>query len=289
MNKLLKRILHLFVKYFGPDKLYLKLWFHSCMGYWMDFKHPRTFNEKLQWLKLHDRKPIYTTLVDKYAVKKYVADIIGEQYIIPTLGVWNSFDDINFDQLPNRFVLKCTHDSGSVVICKDKETFDKDRARQILVSGLKTNYYKKTREWPYKNVKPRIIAEEFKQDIKSNDLPDYKFFCFDGVVKAMYIATERQNNNTDTRFDFFDRDFNHLEFTNGHPMADSTPEKPDCYDEMIELAEMLSKGIPHVRVDFFEENGKVLFGEMTFFHMGGTTPFEPFKWDEVFGSWIKLP
>lgn len=255
----------------------------------MNLDSPKSYNEKLQWLKLFDRDSKYTKLVDKYEVKKYVSSVIGNQYIIPTLGVWDSFDDIDFASLPDRFVLKCTHDSGGVVICKDKSTFDKVKAKRIIQSSLKKNFFYEGREWPYKNVKPRVIAEKYMEDPDSGELPDYKFFCFDGVVKALFIATDRQKKDEDTKFDFFDAEYNHLEFTNGHPMAKETPAKPKCFEEMKELAALLSKGIPQVRVDFYEVNGEVLFGELTFSHWSGLTPFVPEKWDNIFGSWINLP
>ncbi len=284
-----KRIIYDLIAKYGSDKLYLRFCFHTCMGYWMDFDNPKTYNEKLQWLKLYDRKNIYTTMVDKYAVKKYVSDIIGEDYIIPTLGVWHSFDEIDFNTLPNRFVLKCTHDSGGVVICTDKKSLDFVEVKNKIEKSLKFDYYKKGREWPYKNVPRQIIAEQYMEDEDTGELRDYKFFCFDGEVKAMFIATERQNKNDVTRFDFFDRDFNHIDCINGHPMADVPPAKPKNYELMIKLAEQLSKEMPHARIDFFECNGNVYFGEITFYHHGGLTKMEPIDVDLMFGSWIKLP
>lgn len=272
-----------------PDKPYLKILYKGYVGKKLNLDSPKSYNEKLQWLKLFDRDSKYTKLVDKYEVKKYVSSVIGNQYIIPTLGVWDSFDDIDFASLPDRFVLKCTHDSGGVVICKDKSTFDKVKAKRIIQSSLKKNFFYEGREWPYKNVKPRVIAEKYMEDPDSGELPDYKFFCFDGVVKALFIATDRQKKDEDTKFDFFDAEYNHLEFTNGHPMAKETPAKPKCFEEMKELAALLSKGIPQVRVDFYEVNGEVLFGELTFSHWSGLTPFVPEKWDNIFGSWINLP
>lgn len=278
-----------FVKRAMPDSIYLKRQFKKIMGKKLNLNNPQTFNEKLQWLKLYDRKPIYTTMVDKYEAKKYVADIIGEEYIIPTLGVWKQFDDIDFDSLPNQFVLKTTHDSGGVVICKDKKTFDLLAAKDKLGKSLKRNYFWTNREWPYKNVKPRIIAEEYMEDTETGELRDYKFFAFDGTPRALFIATERQNAQTDTRFDFFDMDYNHLDIRNGHPNADTIPSKPKNFEEMKRLAAVLSKGIPQIRVDFYEVNGRVYFGELTFAHWGGMMPFEPENWDKIFGDWIKLP
>lgn len=228
-------------------------------------------------------------LVDKYNVKKIVSDKIGKDYVIPTLGVWDSFDDIDFECLPDQFVLKCTHDSGGLVICKDKKSLDRDKAKFKIQKSMKKNYFWTGREWPYKSVKPRIIAEPYIEDTKTGELRDYKFFAFDGIVKALFIATERQNANQETTFDFFDVEYNHIDAKNGHPNADPLPEKPEQFQKMIELASILSKGIPHVRVDFYEANGKVLFGEMTFYHNSGMIPFEPREWDVEMGSWIKLP
>ena len=269
-----------------PDKLYLKLKFRLHMNKWMDFDNPQTFNEKLQWLKLNDRNPLYVSMVDKVDAKKYVASIIGEEHIIPTLGVYNSFEEIDFDKLPNQFVLKCSHDSGGVIICKDKSQLDMDNARKVLSNGLKRNYYYQTREWPYKNVKPRIIAELFMVDESGIELKDYKYYCFDGKVKMMFVATGRPY---DTRFDFFDTNFNHLPVKQGYDWADKPISKPLGFDEMISLAEKLSKNIPHVRIDFYDINGQIYFGEMTFFDSSGWTPLEPVEWDYKMGSWINLP
>lgn len=269
-----------------PDKLYLKLKFRLHMNKWMDFDNPQTFNEKLQWLKLNDRNPLYVSMVDKVDAKKYVASIIGEEHIIPTLGVYNSFEEIDFDKLPNQFVLKCSHDSGGVIICKDKSQLDMDNARKVLSNGLKRNYYYQTREWPYKNVKPRIIAEQFMVDESGIELKDYKYYCFDGKVKMMFVATGRPY---DTRFDFFDTNFNHLPVKQGYDWADKPISKPLGFDEMISLAEKLSKNIPHVRIDFYDINGQIYFGEMTFFDSSGWTPLEPVEWDYKMGSWINLP
>ena len=271
------------------DERYLKIAFQIKMGKSLDLIHPKSFNEKLQWLKLYDRNPYYTNLVDKYEVKPIVEKIIGKDYIIPTLGVWEHFDEIEFDKLPNQFVLKCTHDSGGLVVCKDKRKLNIKKAKKTIEQCLRNNFFWGMREWPYKNVKPRIIAEQFMEDEQTQELRDYKFFCFDGVVKALFIATDRMKEGEDTKFDFFDENFNHLPFTNGHPNAEILPQRPVCFDEMKVLAEKLSKGIPHVRVDLYEVNGRVYFGEMTFFHWSGFTPFVPEDWDLIFGDWINLP
>ena len=271
-----------------PDKLYLKMLFRLKMGKKLDLNQPKTYSEKLQWLKLYNRNPLYTSLVDKYSVKEYVSKIIGKEYIIPTLGVWNKFEDIDFSKLPNQFVLKCTHDSGGLVICKDKSKFDIEIARNKIKKSLGRKYDKLYREWPYKNVIPRIIAETYMED-ESGELKDYKFFCFNGKVKSLFIASDRQKKGEDTKFDFFDRDFNHLPFTNGHPNASDSPQKPHMFEEMIFLAETLSKGFPHVRIDFYEVGTKIYFGEMTFFHWSGFVPFNPESWDYKFGEWLQLP
>lgn len=272
-----------------PDKLYIQLMFRFKMGFWPNLKNPQTFSEKLQWLKLYNRRPEYTKMVDKYAVKEYVANIIGEEYVIPTLGVWNKPEDIEWDKLPDQFVLKTTHGGGSngVVICKDKSTFKKEKAIAKLKRSMKQDIYRSLREWPYKNVPKRIIAEQFIQPDNNSDLPDYKFFCFDGEVKALFIGTERQTG--DVKFDYFDADFNHLDLIQQHPMSGKTFAKPENFDKMKELAAKLSEGIPQVRIDLYDVNGKIFFGEMTFTHHGGIVPFHPEKWDYVFGRWIKLP
>ena len=272
-----------------PDRAYLKLKYRANFGKGLNLKAPKTFNEKLQWLKLYDRRPEYIRMVDKYAVKEYVAEKIGEEYIIPTLGVWDRVEDIDFDALPNQFVLKCTHDSGGIVICKDKSKLDIEWAKRKLKRSLKNNFYYSYREWPYKNVKPRILAEQYMEDTETAELRDYKFFSFDGVTKALFIATERQKDGEEVKFDFYNMDFEHLDFRQGHPNSSMKIDKPKCFDEMWGLSEKLSKNIPHVRVDFYEVNGKVYFGELTFFHHAGLMPFDPEAWDYTFGDWIRLP
>ena len=271
-----------------PDKYYLTIMYWLVFGKKLNLDSPVTYSEKIQWLKLYDRKPEYTMMVDKYEVKEYVASIIGERYIIPTLGVWDHFEDIDFSSLPNRFVLKCTHDSGGLVICRDKSKLDINSTRNKINECLKNNYYWHGREWPYKNVKPRIIAEEYMEDEKTQELRDYKFFSFDGTTRALFIASDRFKAGEETKFDFFDSEFNHLPFTNGHPNANHLPDKPQTFEEMKRLANKLSKGFPQLRVDFYEVNGKVYFGELTFSHFSGLMPFKPEEWDYVFGSWVVL-
>lgn len=269
-----------------PDRLFLQVMYFRCFGQWLNLKNPKTFNEKLQWLKLHDRKPEYTRMVDKYEAKVYIAEKLGEEYVIPTLGVWDHFDDIDFDSLPNQFVLKCTHDSGGLVICRDKSKLDIQATRKKIEASLKSNYYWHKREWPYKNVKPRIIAEQYLEETAEDALKDYKFFCFHGVPKVMYISND---HGEDPRTDFFDMDYNHLPLKARDPNADVSPDKPEKFEEMRQLATVLSQNIPHLRVDFYYVDGKVYLGEMTFYHMSGFTEFTPMEWNIRMGEWIKIP
>ena len=270
-----------------PDSLYLKMMFKARVGKKLDLKNPKTFNEKIQWLKIHDHNPVYTDLVDKYKVRAYVAEKIGESYLIPLLGVWDHAEDIDFNNLPNQFVLKCNHDSGSVIVCKDKSKFDREAAVKSLSWHLKQNLYWWGREWPYKNIQPKVIAEQYLEDSSTKELRDYKFFVIGGEVKALFVATDRQADSP-TTFDFFDPNYNHLDFRQGHPNAKKIPQKPQCFEEMKRLALALAEGIDQVRVDFYEVNGKVYFGELTFSHYSGFTPFVPEEWDYKFGEWIHI-
>lgn len=300
MNKIQKalknpRLAKIFIlsNILGPflnDKTYLKAMFKLQMGYPLNLKSPKTFSEKLQWLKLYDRKPEYTTMVDKYAVKNYVAKKIGEQYIIPTLGVWDSAKDIDFDALPQQFVLKCTHDSGTVVICRDKDKLDKQATIKQLNKWLKRNYYRKWREWPYKNVPPRIIAEKYmednsqKPDVKK-DLPDYKFFCFNGEPKYCQVITGR---NDKMCIDFFDKDWYHQPFhePQNYPFADIEPQKPNNYEQMWNAARELAKDKDFSRIDFYQIQDNVYFGEITFYPTSGFGGFSPENYDEILGKMI---
>ena len=272
-----------------PDKPYLKLLYWAFMEKKLDLSNPTTYNEKIQWLKLYDRKPEYTRLVDKYEVKGYVADKIGSEHIIPTYGVWDRPESIDYDSLPERFVLKSTHDSGGIMIVDKREGLDKEKINSFFNKRLRQSTYKKQREWPYKDVKPRVIAEQYMEDAATQELRDYKFFCFNGEVKAMFIATDRLSKDKPTAFDFFDTDFNWLDVRHGHPNAEHKPAKPENFDLMIRLSEILSKDLIHVRVDLYEINGKVYFGEITFYHHGGIVPFDPEEWDRKFGEWLVLP
>lgn len=268
------------------DKANITLKYRLSMGHPLNWKHPETFTEKLNWLKLNDHDPRYLGIVDKWEVMDFVKERIGEEYCVKKFGVWEHFDDIDFDTLPEQFVLKCTHDSGGVVICKDKGNFDREAARKKLESSLKRNYYWLSREWPYKQIQPRILAEEYLEDCEKGGLPDYKFFCFDGAPKFLFVATGRAEG--DTRFDFFDTDYHWLPVKQHYPNADTPPERPRCFDEMLELSRKLSEGFKHVRVDFFQAGGKVYFGELTLTHFAGYHPYEPECYDRIFGDYLHL-
>ena len=287
-NKLLS-IIWRKVGFLVPDEPYLKVQFRLLMGKRLDLKNPQTFSEKLQWLKLYNRQPEYTTMVDKYAVKDYVAKILGEEYIIPTLGVWDKLEDIDWDSLPNQFVLKCTHDSGGLVICRDKSKLDKKAAIKKLSKTLKQNYYRKWREWPYKNVPRRIIAEKYvESDSNLKDLYDYKFFCFSGKMIFFKIDFNRQ---VDHHANYYSRDCELLPFgeANYMPKPEEKLTIPDRIYDMIALAEKLSNGIPFVRCDFYCVGKQIYFGEMTFFPATGMGKIEPEEWDCKIGQLIQLP
>lgn len=271
-----------------PDKVYLKLTHWIRFGEKLDFSNPVTFNQKLQWLKIYDRNSEYIKLVDKILVKNFVADNIGEEYIIPTLGVWNSSDEIDFDRLPNQFVLKCNHDSGSVIVCKDKSKLDVESAKRKLTKGIKTDAFFWGREWPYKGVERKIFAEKYMKDDDSDELKDYKFMCFNGKVKCSFVGSERYSEDG-LKITFFDLDWNVMPFERHYHKSSIPIKKPKNYEKMIYLAEKLSKNIPFVRVDFYETGGKVYFGEMTFYPGSGWEEFKPYEWDKKLGSWIQLP
>ena len=271
---------------FMSDETFVRWEYFSGMGKFPNLNHPVTYNEKLQWLKLNDIHPEYSRIVDKYEAKEFVRTIIGNEHIIPTLGIWESWDEIDFGILPEKFVLKTTHDSGGVAVCKDKSNKTLRKAKKKICKSLKHNYFYEHREYPYKGIKPRIIAEQFMVDESGTELKDYKFFCFNGVPKMLFVATDRP---FDTRFDFFDIEWNHLPFKQGHPLATKEIRKPVGFEKMKELSTKLSQGFPHVRVDLYDINGQIYFGELTFFHFSGNVPFEPKEWDYKIGEWLELP
>ncbi|MBQ1236117.1 MAG: glycosyl transferase [Oscillospiraceae bacterium] len=270
-----------------PDRMYLSLMFRLNLGYWPDFDNPKTFNEKLNWLKLYDRKPEYTRMVDKYAVREYIAEKIGEEYLIPLVGgPWNSADEIDFDALPEQFVLKTTHDSGGVVICRDKASFDVKAAKRKLNWHLKREYFWGKREWPYKNVKPRIIAEKYMQDRDSVNLPVYKIMCFNGEPKI--FQTIQNDKTPEESIDYFDTDWNLLRLRQNFPNSEVPMAKPETLAEMLALAGKLSAGHAFLRTDFYNINGKTYFSEITFYSDAGFAKFEPETWDNTLGEWIEL-
>lgn len=272
-----------------PDEKFIRKMYKALLKKDINLENPQTFNEKLQWIKLNDRKPEYSRMVDKYEVKKYVADIIGEEYIIPNYGVWDKFEDIDFSKLPQQFVLKCTHDSGGLVICKDKSKLDIEKARKKINNALKSDFYYKYREWPYKNVVPRIIAEKFMTDTTESDMIDYKIHCFNGKPKFVLVCDGRFSQEGITE-DFYDISWNHMDVKRpGIPNKSVNHPKPEMLEQMLKLAEVLSKEFYFLRVDFYVLDGRIYFGELTFFPSAGFKGFYPEKWDRVFGDWIDLP
>lgn len=269
-----------------PDKIYLKILFKFQTGASLNFKEPITFNEKLQWLKLNKKNKTYSLLVDKFEVRQYISKMIGSQYLIPLIGVYNDVDEIRLDDLPDKFVIKCTHDSGGVFICKDKKTFDLSKTKVEINKRLKRNYFWAGREYPYKEIQPRIIIEEFMEDKIDGQLRDYKFFCFNGEPKFMFIASNRGEGTT--KFDFFDMEFKEIAVKQHYEKSKDKVKKPINFEEMIKLSKKLSNNMTHVRIDFYEINGKVYFGEFTFFHFSGLESFTPVNYDYHFGTYIDI-
>lgn len=272
------------------DEDFLKEYYLMIMGKPLNIDAPKTLCEKLQWLKLYDRNPLYTKLADKYDVRKYVADTIGEEYLVPNCGVWDSFDDIDFDSLPDQFVLKCTNNSGCFVVVKDKHNFDREKAREILENGLKTNYFYQSREWVYKNIPPRIIADQYIASLGNLSSIEYKMHCYNGKVDHVEVERGINHNTIDSlTLDAFDRDFNKLDYTFKFKNSSVELTKPVVWEKMVELSEKLAKGITNVRVDFYVDEGKILFSEMTFYTWSGFMKFEPEEWDRKLGDRLILP
>ena len=276
------------------DEAYIKLVFRAVMGKNLNLNSPKTFNEKLQWLKLYDRRPEYPALVDKYRVREYIKEKLGEDYLIPLLQVWSAPEAVDFDLLPDRFVMKCNHNSGlGLCICKDKASLDKQSARTEIAKGFYQDYFATGREWPYKSVEHRIIAEKYMCDddsvpLNQQELTDYKFYCFNGYVDCVMICFDRASG--DTKFYFFDKDWKlkRINKRGKEAPADFSLPKPDCLDEMFEIAATLSVGIPFVRVDLYQSNGHVYFGEMTFYPQSGWDPNYLPETDAYFGRLIDL-
>lgn len=276
-----------------PDKKFLSVMYRATFRKKLNWENPQTFSEKLQWLKLNDRKPIYEKMVDKYEAKEFVAERIGKEHIIAVIGgPWNHPDEIDFDALPEQFVLKTTHDCGGVLVCRDKSKFDVQAAKEFLLQHLQREYYLHSREWPYKNVQPRIFAEKYLCGENETAAPrDYKFFTFNGEPKLMYIASGRDYAKKDKQVvyaDSFDMDFNHVDLCIDHDNAPEPPEKPKNFDRMVDCARKLAQGTRHLRVDFYEVDGHMYSGELTFFHCGGLYKFKTPKWEKVMGDWIPL-
>ena len=274
---------------FIPDKQYLKLLYRVQMGCKLNLDDPKTFNEKLQWLKLYGYRSEYTVMVDKVHAKEYAAKIIGSQYIIPTLGVWDSPDDIDFDSLPDKFVLKCNHNSGGVIICQNKSELDIPRVKRKLRNGLKEDYYKLYRERPYKDVKRKILAELLIDDVSGEGLTDYKLMCFGGKVYCTFVCSERFCSDG-VKITAYDRDWKRMTIERlAHPTSKHDIPKPKLYEKMIVLAEMLALDTPFIRIDFYEVGEKLYFGEMTLYPATGMERFKQDEWDVHLGNLLVLP
>ncbi|MBR6387824.1 MAG: hypothetical protein IKS14_06180 [Thermoguttaceae bacterium] len=277
------------VRAIAPDSWYLRVLYRVKTGDVLRLNPPVTFNEKINWLKLHDRDPRYTALVDKYAAREYVADKIGQERLIPLVGgPYNSFDEIDFDALPNAFVLKCAHDSGSVAVCPEKAAFDRAAAKKRLDRAMRKNFYWAAREYPYKRVPRRIVAEKLLTNASGGDLVDYKLFCFNGKARCVMFCSRRFSKEG-LRVTFYDPDWNMLPFERHYPREERPAPKPETLGEMTALAETLAEGIPFVRVDFYDVDGRIYFGELTFYPGGGLEEFKPKEWDVTFGNWLELP
>lgn len=271
-----------------PDRLYLSALWRAYFHKKLDWKNPRSFNEKIQWLKVYDHNPIYAVYADKYAVRQYIADTIGEQYLIPLVGgPWNSFDEIDFSLLPDRFVLKCTHDSGGVVICHGKSEFDQKSAREKIQKSLKRNYYWGGREWPYRDIQPRIIAEQYMESASGSEPKDYKFMMFGGKHRCGFVCTNRFAAS-ELNVTFFDPDWNRMPFERHYHADPRELPRPNRYAEMIRISEQLSAGLPFVRIDLYEIDQTVYFGELTLYPGSGLETFQPEEWDDTLGDWLDL-
>lgn len=270
------------------DETFLKIKFRQSLGKPLNLAHPQTYNEKIQWLKLHDRDPLYTRLVDKYEVRSFIADRLGSAYSVPLVGgPWNSPEEIDFDALPDQFVLKCTHDSGGLIICRDKSALDRDQIRRKLSTSLARNYFWSKREWPYKDVPPRIIAERYMQDGDTQNLNVYKILNFGGTPRI--IQTIQNDKTKAETIDYFDTDWNLLDLRQGFPNSEVPLPRPKTLPDMLRAAAILSAGFPTLRTDFYEINGRVFFSEITFYTDSGLCPFEPPSWDLLLGTWTRLP
>ena len=269
-----------------PDRFYLKLVYYGETGRKLDLRNPDTFNEKMQWLKLYDKNPLYETMVDKYQVRKYISEKIGEEYLIPLLGVWDNAADIDFTALPDSFVLKCTHGSNNNIICKTKNELDFNKTTKMLHRWMKRNLYWFGREWPYKNVMPRIIAEKYMVDESGYELKDYKVFCFNGCPKIIQVHFNRKINS---RIMFYDTDWKYIPISTRYQTdPEAVIKKPERLTEMLEMACVLSDGLPYLRVDFYSIGDRFFFGELTLYPASGFGKFSPDEWNYILGNWIDL-
>lgn len=285
-----------FLRYMS-DEQWIKTMWRVRTGRNINLENPRGFNEKLNWIKLYDRNPQYTNMVDKYLVRDYIRDTIGEDYLFPLLGVWDNANDINFESLPNEFVLKCNHNSGEgMCVCKDKSVLNTEEVRKKIQIALGKNYYLSEREWPYKNVQPKVICEKFMKDNSpanhTGTLIDYKFHCFNGEPKFLYVGVDdiSEGSKGELKLSFLDMNWETPEYyRKDHKPMPIKVDKPKTFDEMVYVARKLSKGIPFVRVDLYSIDDKVYFSEFTFFPGGGFGFFSPEKWENLIGDWIELP
>ena len=272
---------------FLPDKLYLKTVFRAETGYRLNLRHPRTYNEKLQWIKLYDRRPEYILYADKYRVREYIAKAIGESYLVPLIGVYSKVEEIPWDELPDRFVLKCNHASGTNVICRDKHDLDIALTEEKLDAWLKRNAYWGAREWCYKDIEPCIICEAFIETPDGNTPDDYKFMCFNGVPRLIQVHHDRYGDHT---LDYYTPEWKKSDL---HRIDASTSEKvvekPEKLNEMLSIAETLSKDIYYARIDLYYVNGSIYFGEITLYPTGGFSTFAKHEDDLLLGSYMKLP
>lgn len=286
IGKRIKNVAHAAFLDHLSDETYCRLMYRRAIGRPLNLQDPQTYNEKVQWLKLNYRLPIFTTMVDKYAAKDYIRKIVGDEVIIPTIALWESETEIDPALLPDKFVMKCTHDSHTVFVCKDKSTFDFKGAKKIIRKALKKNFYYVGREWPYKNVTPRIIVEEYIEDNANPFLLDYKFYMFDGQFKMLSV-TER-NERHQVFIDYYDQNKNRIDMTWGYPNTEMPRNLPDSMPYMLELAKKLSKNIPFIRVDMYEVNGNVYIGELTFYDGAGFDEIKPVEWDRMMGEWLDI-
>lgn len=278
------------IKRIMPDKWFLQIVYYRVFNRKLDLKAPKYYSEKLQWMKLYDRNPLYTYVVDKDSAKEYISNLIGDEYIIPTIGKWKSAEEIDFDALPNQFVLKCTHDCGGIVIVKDKRNIDKESIMNKLNSRLNRNYYLKEREWPYKNIVPQIIAENYideSGELNLGILNDYKFYCFEGKIDCVMVCLERYKH-AHPIFVFYDLNWNRLYYLKEEPNEQYSVCKPDNFDKMIEIVTKISSCFKCVRVDLYNVNGKILFGELTFFNQGGFDIDISEETDKYWGSLFSI-